>query len=130
MATIGAGQARMAETDHTAGLHAHIERLRHRPLGDAPYSNRRGAAVSFAPTPIPMSNTSVRYAVPQQCRFCETLGAVSLETTVHGRAVELTWCCRNCGRDWPVVPQEQVTTERRGGPADRRRATRAERRAS
>ena len=82
------------------------------------------------PYPIPMSNTPGRFAVPPQCRFCETLGSVGLETTIHGRAVGLTWCCRSCGRDWPVLPQEQVKTGRRGGPADRRRATRAEPRAS
>jgi len=100
------------------------------PPVDRPYRQRRGAVVLLGPKGKPVPDPPVRFAVPAQCRFCATLGSVGMETTIQGRAVRLTWCCRNCGRDWPVQPDEQLTTDRRAGPADRRRATRAQRRAS
>src|SRR4029453_15353299 len=62
-----------------------------------PYSRR---------TPKPVTDTRLRFSVAAQCRFCATIGSVGLETTVHGRSVLLTWCCRKWGRDWAVHPPE------------------------
>ena len=39
-----------------------------------------------------------------------------------------SWHCRTCERYWPLSANEQQAFNRRTGPVDRRRATRADRR--
>ena len=68
-----------------------------------------------------------RYAVPEQCIFCKSAGRVAMTAKTRGGDVVICWYCRDCDRDWPAKHQEQLE-ERRTGPADRRRLTRADRR--
>jgi hypothetical protein len=49
---------------------------------------------------------------------------VTVETSVRDRIADLLWTCGACGQQWPVRTHE----ERRRGPADRRRASRTDRR--
>jgi hypothetical protein len=66
--------------------------------------------------------------VPEHCRKCEKSGSVTVETTLKGGVVALTWCCKSCNADWPVTPADHI--ERRGGGADRREGSRTNRRQS
>jgi hypothetical protein len=70
----------------------------------------------------------LRLRRPEACPRCHDNGLVNLESTVSGRDVHLTWCCRGCSYEWPVTEGEQRLTERRSGREDRRAQTRADRR--
>ena len=48
----------------------------------------------------------MKLRVPEHCQFCGALGTVTPEHTVRGNEVELTWCCKACGRDWPIESEE------------------------
>ena len=77
-----------------------------------------------------VSEPPIRSSIPPRCLFCEAVGTVTLESRVRGNAVVICSCCRECGRDWPVKPHDRQPGDRRIGPADRRRKTRADRRAN
>ena len=71
----------------------------------------------------------MRYLVPAKCVVCETAGQVRLTARTPRSAVVIAWYCRHCHQVWPIKPHEQVQVEeRRSGPPDRCRATRADRR--
>jgi hypothetical protein len=66
------------------------------------------------------------FQAPDRCKKCQELASVRLEQTLKGSLVVLTWCCRVCGFEWPVLPSEHI--QRRRAPADRRKLPRGERR--
>ena len=68
-------------------------------------------------------------SVPAQCVFCHAPGTVEVGMSIWKGAVARCWHCRTCERDWPLSPDEQEALNRRSGGADRRRMTRADRRA-
>ena len=68
-------------------------------------------------------------AVPAQCVFCHSAGTVLVAMSIWKGAPARCWHCRICERDWPLSPDEQEAFNRRSGLADRRRKTRADRRA-
>jgi hypothetical protein len=73
--------------------------------------------------------TTIRLALrlPERCRFCNAVGSVSLEQTIKGKSVVLTWCCQRCDQEWPVTPEEEEH-DRRLGTDERRRTSRKDRR--
>jgi hypothetical protein len=75
-----------------------------------------------------LPNSQVRFRLPAQCKYCAAAGTVTPEHTIKGDSVTLTWCCRRCGREWPITAAEQHAIDRRTGQPDRRRSTRVERR--
>ena len=68
-----------------------------------------------------------RYAIPKTCIFCGSARHMVMTSRARGADAVICWYCRDCDRDWPLERQEQPE-ERRSGPADRRRLTRADRR--
>ncbi len=62
--------------------------------------------------------------VPRRCVFCRSAGTV---VVVWRGDVVRSWHCRTCERYWPLSANEQQAFNRRTGPVDRRRATRARR---
>jgi hypothetical protein len=68
-----------------------------------------------------------RYLVPDKCIFCGTAASVELAARTRSGGVALFWYCRHCEYVWPIEPDERAE-ERRRGPGDRRRQTRADRR--
>jgi hypothetical protein len=48
------------------------------------------------------------FRVPAQCKQCQAGGSVSLQQSLKGEIVLLTWCCRMCHADWPVLPSDHV----------------------
>ena len=69
----------------------------------------------------------VRFPLPERCKFCGAVGSVRLEQTIKARSVTVAWCCSLCDRGWPVTVEE-LQPERRAAEADRRKATRTDRR--
>jgi hypothetical protein len=67
-------------------------------------------------------------SVPARCVFCHSPRTVVVAMSIWKGALARCWHCRTCERDWPLSPDEQKAFNRRSGPADRRRATRADRR--
>ena len=70
----------------------------------------------------------MRPSVPHRCVFCHSAGSVVVAMSIWHGALARCWHCRTCERDWPLSPGEQQAFNRRAGPGDRRRATRADRR--
>jgi transcription elongation factor Elf1 len=58
--------------------------------------------------PASLPHNPVKFRVPPKCPFCGAVGTISPETTVQGNAVSVTWCCRTCGREWPITRAEQI----------------------
>jgi hypothetical protein len=67
-------------------------------------------------------------SVPHRCLFCRSAGTVVVALRIWGGVVARCWHCRACERHWPLSPEDHQAFDRRAGPADRRRATRADRR--
>jgi hypothetical protein len=68
-------------------------------------------------------------SAPRQCRFCHSAGTVVPAVEICVGAVVRGWRCQACDRHWALSPCEQQACDRRTGPVDRRRTTRADRRA-
>ena len=64
--------------------------------------------------------TSNALRVPTRFRYCDAVGTVVPETTIHSDSIQLSWCCRTCRRDWPITAEDQQLVERRQGLPDRR----------
>ena len=75
----------------------------------------------------PRSEQGLRLRVPERCLFCGAVGAVCLEQTIIARSVTVAWDCHRCGRGWLVRPDE-LQLDRRSAEADRRKASRTDRR--
>ena len=67
------------------------------------------------------------FRMPERCQCCGAVGSVRLELTMKARSVTIAWGCNLCGRGWPVRPEE-LQPERRSAEADRRKASRTDRR--
>jgi hypothetical protein len=65
-----------------------------------------------------------RLKIPDQCRFCEAVGKVVLESTIKGSIATIDWCCTRCQRTWPIAEED---AERRVS-AERRKTSRNDRR--
>jgi uncharacterized Zn finger protein len=63
-------------------------------------------------------------AVPNVCERCEKQGAVEVARIVETNRLILR--CRSCGHSWSAIPREEV--DRRASVADRRKASRTDRR--
>jgi hypothetical protein len=53
----------------------------------------------------------LRLRLPDTCPECRVTGLVRPETTIHGQTVTLTWCCTNCGYEWPIAPEDEERAE-------------------
>jgi hypothetical protein len=96
--------------------------------GAAAIQVRRSATLPLLPLQVQtVPQTPVRFRLPSTCDFCQAKGTIVPGTTVQGSTVLLTWVCRACGRDRPMLRDEQQI-ERRIGLPDRRSKTRKERR--
>ena len=45
--------------------------------------------------------------VPSACPSCDATNIVRLETTIASGMLQLCWCCRACGHDWPVTERDR-----------------------
>jgi hypothetical protein len=66
--------------------------------------------------------------LPDKCPACGTTGLIRVSSTIVDQFVVLSWWCSGCGYDWPIQSADREIIERRQGQADRRRATRSDRR--
>jgi hypothetical protein len=76
-----------------------------------PYSTLNSRVV-FPEAAATVPNTPVGFRVPPHCRSCGAVGSVSPETTIERGLVRLTWCCRNCGYEWPITRGEEQHMKR------------------
>ena len=65
---------------------------------------------------------------PHRCRFCGASNTLSEDILVKDDLIVVTWRCTACDTEWQPTADEQLQTDRRTGPADRRRITRGDRR--
>jgi hypothetical protein len=78
--------------------------------------------------PVPAAGSPpLRLIVPAGCQRCHGL-EIAVSSAVERQTVMLYWRCRTCLHQWPVMPAESDSTERRQGRRDRRGKTRADRR--
>ena len=82
-------------------------------------SNMRAVGQTAEPIGTPgaynpvVPTTPVRFRLPPRCKLCGGIGTVRAETTIARGIVRLTWCCRACGREWPITRGEQQLMEPR-----------------
>src|SRR5262245_28806375 len=67
-----------------------------------------------------MPDALVSVLVPDRCTWCTAEGRMTVETFLAGSTVSLHWCCRFCGKPWPIAPGELTAIERRKGSPDHR----------
>ena len=66
--------------------------------------------------------------VPPPCPNCRSQGTVTMEHTIKGSTVNVTWRCEHCSHDWTVAEHDGTTAERRAATGERRKITRSDRR--
>jgi hypothetical protein len=65
--------------------------------------------------------------LPARCKSCHAVSTVTIERTVKGDTVLITWCCRLCSHEWPMS-EDDCVPDRRTGQPDRDTLPRTERR--
>ena len=86
------------------------------------------AAASFSPERIDGLQVNFPVYQPHRCRFCGATDTLTEDILVKSDVVVLTWNCAACGAEWQPTADEQLKSDRRVGPSDRRRASRVDRR--